>query len=76
MVTVDLPLPDTDEFENCCDPDGNITDKEAVETAILTAIPGSRRVEVFVYGKEHLPAKVFIEISDADLVIEGFEDDE
>lgn len=70
-LIVELPLPDGDEFENCCDPDGEMTDSEAIESAVTTAIRGC---QVFVYGQDREPAKVFIDHTE--IHIEGFEDDE
>jgi len=75
-ATVSLPLPETDEedFENCCDPDNEMTDREAIESAIASAI--SQRCEVFVYGEDREPSEVFIDLDlTNDLRVEGFEDD-
>lgn len=44
-ATVKLPLPDGEEAPNCCDPDNEMTDREAIESAISSAI--SQRCEVF-----------------------------
>jgi hypothetical protein len=73
-ATVILPLPEGEEGQNCCDPENEMTDREAIESAIASAI--SSRCEVFVYGEEVEPARVFIDMDlDNDLYIEGFEDD-
>lgn len=76
-ATVSLPLPegsDEEDFENCCDPDNEMTDREAIENAISSAI--SQRCEVFVYGEEREPAEVFVDLDlSNDLHVEGFEDD-
>jgi hypothetical protein len=76
-ATVSLPLPegtDDEDFENCCDPDNEMTDREAIESAIASAI--SQRCEVFVYGEEEEPAQVFVDLDlTNDLRVEGFEDE-
>lgn len=76
-ATVSLPLPegtDDEDFENCCDPDNEMTDREAIESAIASAI--SQRCEVFVFGEEREPAEVFVDLDlSNDLHVEGFEDD-
>lgn len=76
-ATVSLPLPegtDEEDFENCCAPDNEMTDREAIENAISSAI--SQRCEVFVYGEEREPAEVFVDLDlSNDLHVEGFEDD-
>jgi hypothetical protein len=76
-ATVSLPLPDgtdEEEFENCCDPDNEMTDREAIENAISSAI--SQQCEVFVYGEDREPAEVFIDLDSTDhLRVEGFEDE-
>lgn len=76
-ATVSLPLPngtDEEDFENCCDPDDEMTDREAIENAIASAI--SQRCEVFVYGEDREPAEVFVDMDLAnDLRVEGFEDE-
>lgn len=69
-LIVELPCPDGDEFLNCCDPAGEMTDAEAIESAATTAIRGCH---VFVYGQEHEPAKVMIDYTE--IHIEGFEDE-
>ena len=68
-LIIELPITDGDDFENCCDPDGEMTDAEAIESAATTAIRGCH---VFVYGKDHEPAKVMIDHTE--IHIEGFED--
>lgn len=70
-LIIDLPCPDGDEFENCCDPDGEMTDAEAIKSAVTTAIRGC---QVFVYGQDQEPAKVMIDHTE--IHVEGFEDDE
>ena len=70
-LIVELPCPNSEEFENCCDPDGEMTDGEAIESAATTAIRGCL---VFVYGKEREPAKVMVD--NTEIHIEGFEDNE
>ena len=73
-ATVKLPLPDGEEAPNCCDPDNEITDREAIENAIASAI--SQRCEVFVYGEDRKPAQVFVDLDlSNDLHVEGFEDE-
>ena len=73
-ATVKLPLPDGDEFVNCCDPDNEMTDREAIENAIASAI--SQRCEVFVFGEDREPAEVFVDLDlTNDMRVEGFEDD-
>lgn len=73
-ATVKLPLPDGEEAPNCCDPDNEMTDREAIESAIASAI--SQRCEVFVFGEDWEPALVFIDLDMSnDLHVEGFEDD-
>ncbi len=76
-ATVSLPLPegtDDEDFENCCDPDNEMTDREAIESAIASAI--SQRCEVFVFGEEREPAEVFVDLDlSNDLHVEGFEDE-
>ena len=73
-ATVKLPLPDGEEAPNCCDPDNEMTDREAIESAISSAI--SQRCEVFVYGEEREPAQVFVDLDlSNDMHVEGFEDD-
>lgn len=69
-LIIELPCPDGDEFENCCDPDGEMTDAEVIESAVTTAIRGC---QVFVYGQEREPAKVMIDHTE--IHIEGFEDE-
>ena len=59
-ATVKLPLPDGEEALNCCDPDNEMTDREAIEGAISSAI--SQRCEVFVYGEYREPAQVFVDL--------------
>lgn len=71
---VDLPYPEgmaDDQDLVCCDPQGEMTDAEAVESAVTTAI---RNCEVFVYGEDAQPAQC--RVDDIELHIEGFEDDE
>lgn len=71
---VDLPHPEglaDDQDIVCCDPQGEMTDAEAVESAVTTAI---KNCEVFVYGEDAEPAQC--RVDDIDLRIEGFEDDE
>lgn len=74
---VSLPLPEGTEDEdsqNCCDPDDEMTDREAIENAISSAI--SQQCEVFVYGEEREPAQVFIDLDlTGHLRVEGFEDE-
>ena len=76
-ATVSLPLPegiDGGKELNCCDPDDEMTDREAIECAIASAI--SSRCEVFVYGEDREPADVFIEMDlTNDMRVEGFEDE-
>lgn len=73
-ATVKLPCPDGEEFVNACDPDDEMTDREAIESAISSAIP--QRCEVFVYGEDREPAEVFIDLDlTNDLRVEGFEDE-
>ena len=76
-ATVKLPLPEgteEEDFENCCDPDNEMTDREAIENAISSAV--SQHCEVFVYGEEREPADVWIDMDlTNDLRVEGFEDD-
>ena len=73
-ATVKLPLPDGEEAPNCCAPDNEMTDREAIESAISSAIP--QRCEVFVYGEEEEPAQVFVDLDlTNDLRVEGFEDE-
>lgn len=73
-ATVKLPLPEDDEFVNCCDPDCEMTDREAIENAISSAI--SQRCEVFVFGEDREPAEVFIDLDMTnELHVEGFEDE-
>jgi hypothetical protein len=76
-ATVSLPLPegtDDEDFENCCDPDNEMTDREAIESAIASAI--SQRCEVFVFGEDREPAEVFVDLDlSNDLHVEGFEDE-
>lgn len=72
-ATVKLSLPDGDEATNCCDPDNEMTDREAIENAISSAIS---QCEVFVYGEERRPAQVFVDRDlTNDLHVEGFEDE-
>ncbi|AJF08268.1 hypothetical protein [Geoalkalibacter subterraneus] len=72
---VDLPYPenmaDDQDLQDlvCCDPQGEMTDAEAVESAVTTAI---RYCEVFVYGEDVEPAQC--RVDDIDMRIEGFED--
>lgn len=54
------------------DPDGEMTDGEATETAITTAI--GQKKEVFVFGPNIEPAIVFID--EIDINIEGECEDE
>ncbi len=71
---VDLPYPPglaDDQDLVCCDPQGEMTDAEAVESAVTTAISSC---EVFVYGEDAEPVQCHVD--DIDLRIEGFEDDE
>lgn len=71
---VDLPCPEemvNDQDLVCCDPQGEMTDAEAVENAVTTAI---RNCEVFVYGEDTEPAQC--RVDDIEMRIEGFEDDE
>ena len=73
-ATVKLPLPDGEEAPNCCDPASEMTDREAIESAISSAI--SQRCEVFVYGEDREPAQVFVDLDlSNDMHGEGFEDD-
>ena len=73
-ATVKLPLPDGEEAPKCCDPDNEMTDREAIESAIASAI--SQRCEVFVYGEDREPAQVFVDLDlSNDMHVEGFEDD-
>lgn len=73
-ATVKLPLPDGEEFPNCCDPDNEMTDRDAIESAIASAI--SQRCEVFVFGEDREPAQVFVDLDlSNDLHVEGFEDE-
>ncbi len=73
-ATVKLPLPEGEEAPNCCDHDNEMTDREAIESAISSAI--SQRCEVFVFGKDREPAQVFIDLDlSNDLRVEGFEDE-
>lgn len=73
-ATVKLPLPVDDEAPNCCDPDNEMTDREAIESAIASAI--SQRCQVFVYGEDREPAQVFVDLDlSNDLHVEGFEDE-
>lgn len=69
-LIIELPGPDGDEFKNCCDPDGEMTDVEAIESAVTTAIRGC---QVFVYGQERDPAIVMVDHNE--IHIEGFEDE-
>lgn len=51
-----------------------MTDREAIENAISSAI--SQRCEVFVFGEERQPAQVFVDLDlTNDLHVEGFEDE-
>jgi len=70
LMFVELPLPKSDELLTCCDPEGNITDAEAVETAVSTAMGDCK---VFVYGEHEHPADVNFDTPD--ITIEGFEDE-
>ena len=76
-ATVSLPLPertDEDDFDNCCDPDNEMSDREAIESAIASAI--SQRCEVFVYGEDREPAQVFVDLDLTNgMRVEGFEDE-
>lgn len=73
-ATVKLPLPEGEEAPNCCDPDNEMTDREAIEAAMSSAI--SQRCEVFVYGEDREPAQVFIDLDISnDLRVEGFCDE-
>jgi len=75
-ATVLLPYPEDDShlLHNCCDPDNEMTDREAIENAISSAI--SQRCEVFVFGEERQPAQVFVDLDlTNDLHVEGFEDE-
>lgn len=73
-ATVKLPLPDGEEAPNCCDPDNEMTDREAIESAIASAI--SQRCEVFVYGEEEEPAQVFVDLDLGNyLHVEGYDDE-
>lgn len=73
-ATVKLPLHDGEEAPNCCDPDNEMTDREAIESAISSAI--SQRCEVFVFGEDREPAQVFVDLDlTNDLRVEGFEDE-
>jgi hypothetical protein len=54
------------------DPDGDMTDGEAAETAITTAI--GQKKEVFVFGPNIEPAEVWFD--DIDITIEGECEDE
>lgn len=69
-LLVDLYCPDSDEFLNCCDPEGEMTDAEAVESAVTTAIRGC---QCYVYGEDEPPASVTVD--SVDIHIEGFEDE-
>ena len=67
-------MPDGEEAPNCCDPDNEMTDREAIESAISSAI--SQRCEVFVYGEDREPAQVFVDLDlSNDMHVEGFDDD-
>jgi len=76
-ATVSLPLPggiDDEDFENTCDQDNEMADREAIESAIASAIP--QRCEVFVFGEEREPATVWIDMDlTNDIRVEGFEDE-
>lgn len=76
-ATISLPLPEATEegdFANCCDPGNEMTDREAIENAISSAI--SQRCEVFVYGEDRDPAEVWFDMDlTNDLHVEGFEDE-
>lgn len=72
-ATVKLPLLDGDDAPNCCDPDDEMTDREALESCISSAI--SQRCKVYVFGEDREPAQVFIDMDlSNDLHVEGFED--
>jgi len=64
---VDLPI--DGEEQPTADPAGEISDGEAAETAILSAI--GQITDVFVYGEDVEPARVFID--DIQIRIEGEE---
>jgi len=71
---VDLPYPPgrvDDQDIVCCDPKGEMTDAEAVESAVTTAVSNC---EVFVFGEDSDPAQCHVD--DIDVRIEGFEDEE
>lgn len=55
---VDLEI--DDEEQMCSDPDGEMSDGEAAELAILAAL-GNQRHESFVFGPNIEPATVFRE---------------
>lgn len=69
-LLVNLYCPDSDSFLNCCDPEGEMTDAEAVESAVTTAIRGC---QCYVYGEDAPPASVTVD--SVDIHIEGFEDE-
>ena len=73
-ATVKLPLPEGEGAPNGCDPDNEMTDREAIENAIASAI--SQRCEVFVFGEDREPAQVFVDLDlGNDLRVEGFDDE-
>ena len=65
-VFVDLAI--DDEEQMTADPNGEIPDGEAAETAIMTSI---RDGDVFVFGPDHAPARVHFDT--IDVRIEGEE---
>lgn len=72
-ATVRLPYPEDDShlLHHCCDPDAEMTDRDAIESAISSAI--SQRCKVFVYGEDRRPADVWIDLDlSNDLHVEGF----
>jgi hypothetical protein len=66
VAFVELDIEDEEQLQ--ADPIGMLSDGEAAETAIATAI---QDCEVFVFGGEYEPAKVHIE--SIDIRIEGEE---
>ena len=55
---VDLDI--DDEEQDCADPDGGMSDGEAAELAIVSAL-GAQKHEVLVFGQNIEPAVVFLD---------------
>jgi hypothetical protein len=73
VVTLDayvtIPVENSEEH---ADPDGEMTDAEAAEEAVSTAIP--QMIDVFVFGEDREPANVFVD--DMEITVEGEQEQE